>query len=370
MSAVKIIYLGRRGGGTNYTLKLTKSLVECGTKVDLFISRSNEQLEKLIDVGADNYIVNAAHSYFQVITRVGSLLMLCWTIGMQRRSLYEQNASYHFTMFHLWNVPLMILLKILRRRIIFTVHDYIPHLGDGGWIMKTLIRLMVNLSDKLVVLNAPVAEQILIDNTKFRRGEILVLPLLSFVEPIAHSRSIPPAESCVTVLFFGRISQYKGIKIFLDSAILALRSMPRLRFVIAGSGDMSDYVEQISILGSKLEVINEWIAEEAIELLFHNANLCVLPYVDSTQSGVIPIALSMGLPVVITPSEGLLNQLPNGVGVVSRDFSADAVSSAIVAVLSDDKQYAIASKNALDFCRADEQSWDQQAKILVSFYQD
>ena len=370
MSTVKIIYLGRRGGGSNYTLMLTKSLIRSGASVDLFISRSNEQLDELMDAGANNYVVTAAHSYFQIITRIGSLFTLCWTLVMQYHPLDERKTPYHFTMFHLWNVPLMILLKLFSREIIFTVHDYTPHLGDGGWIMKALIRLMVKLSDKLVVLNEPVAVQILSANPKVRRDQIVVLPLLSFIEPIGRNRSLPLDGSTITVLFFGRISKYKGIDIFLDSAILALETFPQLKFVIAGSGDMSDYAEKVSVLGSKLVVINRWIAEEAIPQFFVNADVCVLPYLDSTQSGVMPIALSMGVPIVITPSDGLVNQLPDGVGLVADDFSADAVSSAIVEMISNAAQYEKFSTKAFDFSRSAERSWEQQARALAVFYQE
>jgi glycosyltransferase involved in cell wall biosynthesis len=368
MNNIVIIYLGKRGGGTNYTVELAKSLVQSGGNVRLVISKSNEQIERFLEINTSTYLFSAAHSYIQLITRAGVLVKLCTCLVVDSWQLKKNSTWHHFTMFHVWNLPLMFLLRVCGCRIVFTVHDYIPHSGDGGWLMRSLIRMMVRLSDKIVVLNAPIADQILEENPVISQDRIIVLPLLSFVESASHARSVNASDSPLKILFFGRMSAYKGIKIFLESAILSIEKLPRLSFIIAGDGDISAYQAPIAMLGDKLEIVNRWIGEDEIEMLFSRADLCVLPYLDSTQSGVMPIAQSLGLPVVITPSEGLMHQLTIGTGVVAEDFSAEAVSQAVVALLSDGDRYKELSLNALKLSGNKNQAWRNQAKILLEFY--
>ena len=95
-----------------------------------------------------------------------------------------------------------------------------------------------------------------------------------------------------------------------------------------------------------------------------------MPYIDSTQSGIMPIALSYGVPIVITPSKGLICQLPNGTGVISEGFSAEEVSTAINSILFDSEKYEMISKNAIDHSKSDEQSWLNQARMISKFYED
>ena len=213
MQAVKIIYLGKRGGGTNYTEELSRSLIEIGIDVELFISSDNENLENFNNLETKIYFFKSAHSFIQLITRINNLFKFCIHITREKKN---QNTIFHFTMFHVWNLPSMLILKFLKRHIVFTVHDYVPHTGDGGWIMKQLIKIMVNLSDKLVVLNSPVAEQILSENSSINEKQIIILPLLSFAKSENKPRTHPTLGSALKVLFFGRISDYTGIKIFLE----------------------------------------------------------------------------------------------------------------------------------------------------------
>jgi glycosyltransferase involved in cell wall biosynthesis len=60
-----------------------------------------------------------------------------------------------------------------------------------------------------------------------------------------------------------------------------------------------------------VSIENHWVAEADIPGLIAQADALVLPYREASQSGVIPIAHAMGVPVVAMPAGGLSEQVAN-----------------------------------------------------------
>lgn len=54
-----------------------------------------------------------------------------------------------------------------------------------------------------------------------------------------------------------------------------------------------------------MTLINRYIRDEEMLWLFHHARSVVLPYIEATQSGVIPIAYKFGVPVIVSNVDGL-----------------------------------------------------------------
>jgi glycosyltransferase involved in cell wall biosynthesis len=72
------------------------------------------------------------------------------------------------------------------------------------------------------------------------------------------------------------------------------------------------------------------VPEPEIEKIFSRSTLLVLPYLSSTQSGVIPIAASLGLPVIATQTGGLSEQIEDGVsGWLVPPGNQEALANAI-----------------------------------------
>lgn len=112
-------------------------------------------------------------------------------------------------------------------------------------------------------------------------------------------------------LFFGRIDKYKGIGTLLKT--FSEVDNNKYKLVIAGSGKLSqDEVELYNQLGSKVTLINRYISDEEMVWLFHHARSTILPYIEATQSGIIPIAYKFGVPVITSDIEGLTQFVVNG----------------------------------------------------------
>jgi glycosyltransferase involved in cell wall biosynthesis len=95
----------------------------------------------------------------------------------------------------------------------------------------------------------------------------------------------------------------------------------------------------------------------------------VLPYREASQSGVLPIALALGVPVVATPVGGLPGQLVHGVsGLLARSATAEALAEVMGAAL-DPSRHAALSAGAREAGRH-LTDWDAQAGLLEAWLRD
>ena len=212
-----------------------------------------------------------------------------------------------YTFFHRWNE----LLKkyINGKRNILFVHDPIPH-SDENANRKNRQRKQIKKMESIIVLSKlfiPVCEQeygLLPEN-------ILYMPhcLMNYG---GEKRVSFDRNKEINFLFFGRITSYKG----LDVLIKAYQKLELLnvnaKLTIAGNGDFTPYAQEFSDLKNAL-LINKYIEDEEIREIFLQENtVCVLPYVDATQSGIILIAYEYGNPVIASDTGGLKEQLFDG----------------------------------------------------------
>lgn len=108
------------------------------------------------------------------------------------------------------------------------------------------------------------------------------------------------------LLYFGYIRDYKGLDLLIE-AMSKLGNEYHL--ILAGEcyGDFSKYSLQIEDLhiADKITIINRYIPDFEVTLLFSAADICVLPYKSATQSGVTAIALHFEIPLIVTNVGGL-----------------------------------------------------------------
>jgi len=138
------------------------------------------------------------------------------------------------------------------------------------------------------------------------------------------------------VLFFGRIWPYKGLDHLIRAEPLISARVTDVRFVIAGRGE--DFARYRAMMRDpdRFTVINEFVSSERRAQLFAEAAVVVLPYVEASQSGVIPIAYAHEKPVVATSVGGLPEAVEDGrTGFVVPPRDERALADAVVQLLED-----------------------------------
>ncbi len=111
-------------------------------------------------------------------------------------------------------------------------------------------------------------------------------------------------------LFFGRIDKYKGISTLLE--VYKELGTPKATLVIAGKGNLTKKEERMVMEEEKIIFINRYIEDEEMIWLFENAKATILPYIEASQSGIIPISYKFGLPVIISDVNGLRQFVDDG----------------------------------------------------------
>lgn len=131
---------------------------------------------------------------------------------------------------------------------------------------------------------------------------------------------IKPTEICIDnryFLFFGRIDKYKGIGNLLDAyRDVSDKSLP---LIIAGGGKFTDKERKLIEGCNNLMVINRYIGDGEMKWLLAHMTAAVLPYLEATQSGIIPLAYLFGKPVLVSNVVGLTQFVADGeTGVICR----------------------------------------------------
>ncbi|MEY8337971.1 glycosyltransferase [Lachnospiraceae bacterium 62-35] len=187
-------------------------------------------------------------------------------------------------------------------------HDPNPHTGEK-FINKFFSEYGYRSTNELIALTKQYIQPIYKKYGKpvyyMRHG------LFSSYRNIACDISFYDSEN-INFLFFGRIEEYKGIDMLLKAYSNICQKYDKVSLTIAGNGDMSQYRESI-IACKNINIINRYIEDSEIAPLFSGENLIViLPYLEATQSGVIPIAIDFNVPIIASNTSGLVEQLDRG----------------------------------------------------------
>jgi len=129
-------------------------------------------------------------------------------------------------------------------------------------------------------------------------------------DPAIAAVKAAPRPGAVNLLFFGLIRPYKGLEdllaVFND---LSEREAAGLWLTIVGEtwGGYSEpkrLIEESPHRG-RVTFVNEYVPDEVVRAAFSHADVAVLPYHRSSGSGSLHVAMSRGLPLVVTDVGGL-----------------------------------------------------------------
>lgn len=192
-------------------------------------------------------------------------------------------------------------------KIVQIVHDPFPHTGEYTK-RKTINRnYAYKRLRKYVLLNNKQGKDFI--KTNKLNPNYIYYNRLSIYECINlysndDRRIIDQYDNKKMILFWGRISPYKGINYLLEAMKKVHERCPESRLVIAGYGKFSFDISPYEKL-DYIKFINRYLSMEELYSLLSVAKLSVCPYTDATQSGVVMTSYALGVPVVATDVGGL-----------------------------------------------------------------
>lgn len=266
-------------------------------------------------------------------------------------------------------VQQLLFLKGIKR--IYTVHDYVPHSGEvknSGYQYKFYMRVITFLkSNRFLLLSKKMMDDF---------SEYYNVPktnswftLFGSFDSYKQFNIIKTNEEHYTILYFGRISIYKGIEYLIEATNLLVKDIPQIKTIIAGGGkfyfDISDIKNN-----PHFEIYNHYIDNEFLSELINRAAVVICPYTDATQSGVVMTAYAFNKPIIATDVGSFREYIIDGeTGLIVPPCNAEALAKAIEKLLNN-KTLLNNMKERIEQTKEKEFSWKEAANKLVRIYNE
>lgn len=276
----------------------------------------------------------------------------------------------HFDLIHtdcIFSMWKLLFYPIFGHKLLLTVHDPIPHTGEKSWKKSLNYKIATRFSKAFVLLNRLQADEFC--NTYKINPNRIFFNTIGIYDNIRMYISEKTEKIKNNILYFGRISQYKGIEYLLQAMIEIRKSIPDATLTIAGSGkfyfDISKYNNC-----DWLDIQNRYIRMDELAILLQKCTISVCPYIDATQSGVIMTCYSMCVPVIASDVGGLSEMVENGKsGLLVPPKNINALANAITSILNSPQRLDDMKKYIKDEYINGSKSWKSIAEKYYDIYE-
>jgi glycosyltransferase involved in cell wall biosynthesis len=304
------------------------------------------------------FIINRTKKRFYNLPNLILDFKLLWLIYKLKPSIIHSSVFYDFQ---------ELLLYFFKKKTILTVHDPFLHSGEGNVRKYFFRKIGFALLDNFVILNKKQRSEFIVSN-KLKNKNVFDSTLSIYDNYKLYSKLPSEKLPLQYILFFGRISPYKGINILLEAMRNVHQSHPDVNLIIAGNGkyyfDKTEF-EQLDYI----EFRNRYIPNEELVNLIDGSLLVVCPYTDATQSGVVMTSYTFCKPVVATNVGGLSEMvIDNVTGVLVEPNNVIELQKKIVELISNKKRLNDMKINIYNHYHIGEQSWVKICDELLVFY--
>lgn len=367
MKKIGIIYLGKKGGPTVDTLEMCKALIE---KKDLYIvlSKQIENLEEYKQLESQNpgkITILTINTYNNKIDFLLKTLNVLRFLIISNKIKKQKLDFIYFPMVTYWGALLSMFLK--KQKLVTAIHDPECHIGEENSLFEKLTKINVKNSQNLVVFSKKFIKPVS-NKYSFPIEKICELKLggYSYYLKKKSNENVNVNVKNNKILFFGRISKYKGLQVLLEAVKEMRNSGSKVVVKVVGNGKLTEKEQLlVSELGSGVELINRWIKDEEIEDFFSDIDFTVLPYIQASQSGVVMLSYAMKKAVLATDVGALDEQVLDDSGIIVEPKNVDALIDGIQKLY--DNNSFISKGERGYYYATKEWTWEKQAQRLIDF---
>jgi len=229
----------------------------------------------------------------------------------------------HFETFGLRTIGMLFYLKAFKN-VCITIHDPVPHTGEDSWKVTLPRTFMFGIPGKKKYLfYSQFARQQFEEHYKKQKQHKTTVLQMS---PYGYLKNMVKEENTQKkhILFFGRLSPYKGIDDLLNAMPAVFAAFPNEQLIIAGKKvhDFDIDGKLLKKYKNNITLLDKHIPNEELAALIQEAKFIVCPYKDATQSGVLMTAFGLNTPVIATNVGSFpefINENVNGLLVPPND---------------------------------------------------
>lgn len=229
------------------------------------------------------------------------------------------------------------------------------------WVFIRIERILARMSDQIIAISEMQKQELTITYNIAPASKVSVVPLgfdlLKFAPTPEKRKRLRGewglAEAEIAIGIIGRLTPIKNHTLFIDAAMLALKSaVIPFRFFIVGDGELreeiQDYIAEKGAEYGRYFTFTSWVKKmENFYPLLDLVCLCSLN--EGTPVSLIE-AQASGIPVVTTNVGGVQNIVLNGqTGTIVNDFDAQTFAQSILDIVQNEKLHAQMSQKAIKF---------------------
>jgi glycosyltransferase involved in cell wall biosynthesis len=250
----------------------------------------------------------------------------------------------HLPLFFLY-VPI---LKIRKRKIFWTMHDI--HLrpsskGLRGKLETSYVKIitqpqfLLSSSNKIFVHGKNLKNGIILKG--IASDKITIIPHFDYKYLKKYNTNNDKFKNKNQyILFFGNIKPYKGLDVLINALKIVEKSVgkEKLNVLVAGKGSIENYEYLLDKNNLQyIHILNENIPTNEIPNLFLNSKMVVLPYIDASQSGIIPLAYTFAKSVIVSNVGSLAEYVEHGkTGYVFNKGDTEELAKYIIEYIQND----------------------------------
>jgi glycosyltransferase involved in cell wall biosynthesis len=384
--------VGLLTGGSDppYAFGLAKALLSRGLSLD-FIGSDDLDIPELRVSAKLNFLNLRGSQHGDASLSRKILRILSYYARLIRYASFAEPKVFHI----LWNnkfelfdrTLLMLYYKLLGKKVVLTAHNVNARRRDSkdSALNRLTLRIQYRLADHIFVHTESMKKELCAD--------FGVREDATSVIPFGINNAVPNTELTAeqarqhlgieadarTILFFGRIRPYKGLE-FLVAAFQQLAAAHHnCLLIVAGqlSRGCEEYLDGIRRLirddPSRDRVIQriKFVSDEETELYFKAADLLVLPYTQISQSGVLVLGYSFGLPVIAAEVGSFREDVIEGkTGFLVKPGDSVSLAAAIERYFRSDLFKTLPSRRReiIDYAR-ERYSWDAVSRLTCAVYE-
>jgi beta-1,4-mannosyltransferase len=266
------------------------------------------------------------------------------------------------------------LLRLLRVRLVWTVHNLAGHDASRGLRERDVHRRLAHLCH-VVICHCDAARDAVIrsyDLPQSWRPRLHVIPHGNYIDAYPHALDRRAAkerlglpEDSRVLLFFGAVRRYKGLDELLDA--FGSIADPRLRLLVVGEPRPASAGEALQVRAAadpRITLRLGFAPDDEAPVYLSAADAVVLPFRDVLTSGSAILAMSFGR-ALIAPALGCLPQtVPAGGGVLYAPDAPDGLAQGLRTALAGD----LDAMGARNLERARTLSWVAIAAATAALY--
>lgn len=334
-----------RGGLMHYAFNLSAALAQRGHEVTLVTASGHELDGRVLPQGlrvmeSVGRLGRRAGVWIRKVEALVDALVVTRLVRRLRPDVVHLHCTNQIALAYL------ILLRAIRAPVVFTAHVVTPH--ERSTLQDAVHRWTHRLS-RLVIAHSAHDRARLMSESGLDAGRVVILPHgeYGFFDGEGTASDRAAAREALGVgaddevaLFFGYIREYKGLDVLLAAWPPVAAARPMARLLIAGDPVRLEAPrrEELQALAARVGAISrfEYVPFSEVSRHFAAADVLVLPYRHVSQSGVLFLALALGLPVIATRVGALPEVLEDGESaLLVPPESPRELSAALSRVLSD-----------------------------------